>query len=158
LPFSSLAYAVPSAQNASSQAPAAGGKKALTIADYSRWRTINGAQLSGDGKWVAYGLAFTNVPQAETKPVLTILNLDTNQKTEIADATGASFSADSMWIAYTVEPGGGRGGRGGGRGGGGGAAAGSWWWRTSTADARANAGGTSGARRGHRDADTAEAC
>jgi hypothetical protein len=119
------AYAVPAAQNASSQTPAAGGaKKALTIADYSRWRTINGAQLSGDGKWVAYGLAFTNVPQAETKPVLTILNLDTNQKTEIADATGASFSADSMWIAYTVEPGGGRGGRGGGRGGGGGAGGG----------------------------------
>jgi len=107
------AYAVPSAQNAAPQTPA--GKKALTIADYTRWKTINGAQMSGDGKWVAYGLALTNVPQAETKPVLTILNLDTNQKVDIPDATGAAFSADSMWIAYTVEPGGG--GRGGGRGG-----------------------------------------
>jgi hypothetical protein len=65
--------------------------------------------------------SLTNVPQAETKAVLTILNLDTNQKVDIADGTGAAFSADSMWIAYTVEPGGGgRGGRGGGRAGGGG--------------------------------------
>ena len=120
-----LTYAMPAAQTAG-QAPAAapatvGAKKALTIADYTRWRTINGAQLSGDGKWVVYGMAFTNLPQAETKPVLTILHLESNQKTEIPDATGASFSSDSMWIAYTVEPGGGRGGRGGGRAGGGGA-------------------------------------
>jgi len=120
-----VAYAVPSAQTAA-QTPAAapaGAKKALTIADYTRWRTISGSQMSGDGKWVVYGLAFTNVPQAETKPVLTILNLDTNEKVEVPDATNAAFSADSTWLAYTVEPGGagrgGRGGRAGGNGGGG---------------------------------------
>ena len=117
-----VAYAMPSAQTAT-QAPAAaptGTKKALTIADYSKWRSISGQQLSGDGKWVAFGMAFTNVPQAETKPVLTILNLDTNEKIEVTDASGASFSPDSMWVAYTVEPGGaGRGGRGGRAGGGG---------------------------------------
>ena len=120
-----IAYAVPSAQT-TAQAPAAapaGAKKALTIADYPRWRTITGSQLSGDGKWVAYGMSFSNVPTAETKPVLTIQNLDTNEKIDVADASGASFSPDSLWVAYTVEPGGaGRGGRGGRAGGGGGAA------------------------------------
>ena len=123
------AYVAPAAQSGgatatqTTPAPAAaqtGVKKALTLEDYSRWRTITGQQLSADGKWVAYGLAFANVPNANAKPVLTVLNLDTNQKVEIADASGASFSPDSMWIAYTVEPGGaGRGGRGGRAGGGG---------------------------------------
>jgi dipeptidyl aminopeptidase/acylaminoacyl peptidase len=93
-------------------------KKALTIEDYTRWRSISGQEISGDGKWVAYGLSFTNTVPAETKPVLHILNLETNQDVEVANATGADFSPDSRWIAYQVDPGGGRGGRGGrGRGG-----------------------------------------
>jgi dipeptidyl aminopeptidase/acylaminoacyl peptidase len=97
------------------QAPA---KKVLTVDDYTRWRSINGAQLSGDGKWVAYVLQFTNTPPADSRPVLHLLRLDTSQDTEIPNATGAMFSSDSRWIAYQVEPSGGRGGRGG-RGGGG---------------------------------------
>jgi hypothetical protein len=31
-------------------------KKALTQADWDRWRSINGAALSNDGKWAAYTL------------------------------------------------------------------------------------------------------
>jgi acetyl esterase/lipase len=92
-------------------------KKPLTVNDYTRWRSITGAELSGDGNWVTYVLQLTNVPTAETKPVLHILNLETNQDVAVADATGGTFSSDSKWIAYLVEPGGGRGGRGG-RGGG----------------------------------------
>ena len=38
------AYAVPAAQTAA--------KKALTIDDYTKWKTINAPELSGDGKWV----------------------------------------------------------------------------------------------------------
>ena len=45
-----------------------GGKKPLTIADYSRWRNIDGAELSPDGKWVAYALRFTNTLPADAKP------------------------------------------------------------------------------------------
>ena len=107
------AYAWPSAQ---APAPA---KKALTVEDYPKWRSISGQEISGDGKWVAYGLQLTNVPQGETKPVLNLLNLETAQKVEVADATGATFSGDSRWLAYQIDPGG-RGGRGGRRGGGGG--------------------------------------
>ena len=65
------AYAVPAAQ-----APA---KKALTVDDYTKWRTISGQEISGDGKWVAYGVSLTNVPPTEAKPVLHLLNLETNQ-------------------------------------------------------------------------------
>jgi hypothetical protein len=93
------AFALSLAASAQTPAPApTGAKKALTIADYSRWRTITGQQMSADGKWVAFGLSLTNVPTAETKPVLTILNTETNQKVEITDASGASFSSDSLWI------------------------------------------------------------
>src|SRR5215204_5333527 len=32
-------------------------KKALTQADWDRWRSIQGASLSNDGKWAAYTLS-----------------------------------------------------------------------------------------------------
>lgn len=108
------ARAVPTAQ----QTTAPGAKKALTVEDYSRWKSIAGQEMSSDGKWVAYVLQSTNVPTAETKPVLHLQNLESGQEVTIADATGNVFSPDAKWMAYTVEPaGGGRGGRGG-RGGG----------------------------------------
>ena len=47
------AYALPQAQT-----PA---KKAMTIDDYTKWRSISGQEISADGKWVAYTLQFTNV-------------------------------------------------------------------------------------------------
>ncbi len=92
------------------QAPA---KKALGVEDYTRWRTISGQEISGDGKWITYGLALTNTAPTETKPVLHLLNLGTNQDVEVANGTGGTFSADSRWLAYQVDPSGGRGGRGG---------------------------------------------
>jgi dipeptidyl aminopeptidase/acylaminoacyl peptidase len=107
-------YALPGAQ---APAPA---KKAMTIDDYTKWRSISGQQISGDGKWVAYVLSTTNVVAAEAKPVLHLLNLETNADLTVADATGPSFSSDSKWVAYLVDPGaaqrarGGRGGAGGG--------------------------------------------
>ena len=96
------------------QSPA---KKVLTVDDYSRWRSISGQAISGDGRWVACVLSYTNTVPTDAKPVLHLLNLETNQDVEIANATGGTFSADSHWIAYQVDPSGGRGGRGGrGRG------------------------------------------
>jgi dipeptidyl aminopeptidase/acylaminoacyl peptidase len=104
------------------QTPAtpASTKKVLSIDDYARWRTIDNALLSADGKWAAYGLRFSNTATTDAKPVLHLRDLGTNQETEIADATQATFSPDSRWIVYQVDPAatGGRGGRGG-RGGGG---------------------------------------
>src|SRR5258708_24982038 len=93
-------------------------KRAITIEDYARWRTISGAQLSGDGKWVAYGLAFTNLPTADTKPVLHILNVDNSQDVAIPDGSNPQFSPDSKWIVYQIDPATPVRGRGGRRSGG----------------------------------------
>jgi dipeptidyl aminopeptidase/acylaminoacyl peptidase len=108
------AYAVPRAQ-----APA---KKVLSVEDYTKWRTISGQEISGDGNWVTYGQALTNTVPTETKPVLHLVRLETNQHVEVPNGSGGIFSADSKWLAYQVDPTGGRGGRGG-RGAAGGAPA-----------------------------------
>src|SRR5262249_2991493 len=105
------AYAWPAAQ---------GGKKVLGPDDYTKWRSINGQEISGDGNWVAYTLQLTNTAPNEAKPVLHLLKLETNGEVTVANGSGGAFSPDSKWIAYQVDPtGGGRGGRGN-RGGGGG--------------------------------------
>jgi dipeptidyl aminopeptidase/acylaminoacyl peptidase len=103
-----------------SQAPS---KKAMTIDDYTKWRSIERPAISGDGKWVAYTLQTTNVVAAEAKPALHLLNLETSQDVTVADATEGTFSPDSRWIAYQVSPAGGQRGRGGRGGAGAGAAA-----------------------------------
>ena len=80
-------------------------KKALTVEDYAKWRTIAGQSISADGKWVAYVLQLTNTIPAEAKPVLHLLNLETHADVTVADAVEPVFSADSKWIAYQVDPG-----------------------------------------------------
>jgi dipeptidyl aminopeptidase/acylaminoacyl peptidase len=87
-------------------------KKVLSVDDYARWRSIDNASLSPDGRWAVYGLRLTNVPATDAKPVLHIRNLVSHAEIEIADASNAAFSPDSRWIAYQVEPPAPRGGRG----------------------------------------------
>lgn len=95
----------------SAQAPA---KKILGPNDYTRWRAIDGAQISPDGNWVVYGMSFTNTTPVDAKPVLHLLRLDTNQDVAIPNASRGVFSSDSRWIVYQVDSSaGGRGGRGG---------------------------------------------
>ncbi|HJR59686.1 MAG TPA: hypothetical protein VJ813_09820, partial [Vicinamibacterales bacterium] len=90
------AYALPQAQTAP--------KKPLSVEDYPKWRSLTGQELSADGKWVAYVLQLTNVPATETKPVLHILDLETGKDVTVQHATGGTFSPDSKWIAYQVDP------------------------------------------------------
>jgi dipeptidyl aminopeptidase/acylaminoacyl peptidase len=91
------AYSLPQAQ--------AAAKKALTVDDYVKWRDIAGRAISGDGGWVAYVLQLTNTVPAEAKPVLHLLNLETNAEVTVNDASDPLFSPDSKWIAYQVDPG-----------------------------------------------------
>jgi dipeptidyl aminopeptidase/acylaminoacyl peptidase len=91
------AYALPEAQT--------NAKKAMTVDDYAQWRGIAGQAISADGKWVAYVLQLTNTIPAESKPVLHIVNLETNAEVTVNDASDAIFSPDSKWIAYQVDPG-----------------------------------------------------
>jgi dipeptidyl aminopeptidase/acylaminoacyl peptidase len=85
--------------------PPATAKKALTIDDYSRWRSINDQEISTDGRWVSYVLRFANTKPEDTKPVLHILDLETSEDIEVPNGTGGTFSKDSRWIAYQVDPG-----------------------------------------------------
>ena len=82
-------------------------RRALTVEDYSLWRSISDQEISADGTWVSYGLRFSNTRSEEAEPVLHILNLETDQHLEVPDATGGTFSNDSRWIAYQIDPGGG---------------------------------------------------
>jgi hypothetical protein len=77
-------------------------KKAMTVDDYSKWRTISDQALSPDGKWLAYVVELTNVLSGETKPEMHIVNLETNADVIVNDATAPVFPPDSRWIAYQV--------------------------------------------------------
>jgi len=98
-----LAVAFASASAFPQAQPAA--KKAMSVDDYSKWREIVRPAISGDGKWVAYVLQLTNTIAAEAKPVLHLLNLETNAEVTVNDAFEPVFSPDSKWIAYQVDPG-----------------------------------------------------
>ncbi|MEO6212221.1 MAG: hypothetical protein ABIP65_01220, partial [Vicinamibacterales bacterium] len=52
-------YALPYAQTSA--------KKVIGVEDYTKWRSISGSELSGDGNWVAYVLQLTNTPTADAK-------------------------------------------------------------------------------------------
>jgi dipeptidyl aminopeptidase/acylaminoacyl peptidase len=109
----SAALSLPGQAQTQAPAPAPGVKKPLTITDYSRWRNIEGAVISPDGKWVAYTLRHMNTLPADSRPALKLLNLDTNRDIDVPNAHSAEFSSDSRWIVYQVDSVPARGGRGG---------------------------------------------
>ena len=82
----------------------ASGKKVLTINDYTRWRALEAPQLSPDGNWLSYVQRQTNVVATASKPALHIKRLDGGTDTAVVDATQATFSSDSRWVAYLIEP------------------------------------------------------
>ncbi len=91
-----------SAQGQSVQEESA--KKALTVDDYSRWRSISNSAISGDGTWVTFVLRQTNTKQEDSNPVLHVLNLETQEDLEVLGGSAGTFSEDSRWIAYQVDP------------------------------------------------------
>ncbi len=91
-------------QVAPASAPAGGTKKPLTVSDYTLWRTIDGAVISADGRWVAYGTRLTNVLPADGKPVIRVRDLQSSSETEVLHASQPVFSPSGTWLAYLVEP------------------------------------------------------
>ncbi len=81
----------------------AAGKKVLSVADYSRWRSIDNALIASDGKWVAYSTRLSNTLPADAKPSLTLRNTSTNQDVVIANASNATFSPDARWVVYQID-------------------------------------------------------
>ncbi|MCC7195655.1 MAG: prolyl oligopeptidase family serine peptidase [Gemmatimonadaceae bacterium] len=98
IPAAALVLVVPSLARGQ-----ATGKKILGVDDYTRWRNIEGAQISGDGRWTAGVLRLTNLPQNDSRPELRLRNLDTDQEVVIAHASNPAFSNDSRWIVYQVD-------------------------------------------------------
>ena len=81
-------------------------KRALTVDDYTRWRSISGQEISSDGNWVAYVLQFTNTAPAETKPVLHLVKLDSNQDVDDRRTPRAPRSRPtrSGWRIRSIRP------------------------------------------------------
>lgn len=117
--------------------PARDGKRVLNLEEYGAWNRIGATALSHDGKW----MTFSYTPNEGGDPVLHVKALDGDKDYTISlgaapgggagrgaagggrggagGGNGPSFSDDSHWAAYFVNPAG-RAGGAGGRGGRGG--------------------------------------
>jgi dipeptidyl aminopeptidase/acylaminoacyl peptidase len=117
LPIAAL-LASTAALSAAQDAAVPSAKKIIGVNDYTRWRTIENAQISGDGHWVASVLRLTNLPTNDSKPELHLRNLDSDKDVVILRASNPVFSSDSRWMVYQVDSmpirAAGRGGRAGG--------------------------------------------
>jgi hypothetical protein len=93
------------ARNTASQPPATTAsattndntKRAMTIADIGKWRTIRDVAISDDGMWASYGYQ-----QRRVDDTLFVKQLPAGAEQKIARASRAQFSDDSKWIAYFV--------------------------------------------------------
>jgi dienelactone hydrolase len=99
---------------------AAAEKKALTIEDYGRWRTIANVSLTDNGQWASYvyrpreGESILNVRQLDGEKLYTISLGPQGAAARGGGAGGPGgggaggggpqFSDDSRWIAYFVNP------------------------------------------------------
>jgi dipeptidyl aminopeptidase/acylaminoacyl peptidase len=86
-----------------SGAPAAGAprpddhRKAMTVADYARWRTIRDVAITDDGAWASFGYQ-----QRRTDDTLFLKSFAGLADQRIPRASRSQFSDDSRWIAYFV--------------------------------------------------------
>jgi dipeptidyl aminopeptidase/acylaminoacyl peptidase len=87
----------PTAAPPAATARADDGKKAMTVADYARWRTIRDAGISDDGVWASFGYQ-----QRRVDDTLFVKNLSTGAEQKIPRGSRSQFSDDSKWIAYFV--------------------------------------------------------
>lgn len=85
------------------------GKRAMTVADYAKWRSIRDVAISDDGVWATYAYQ-----QRLVDDTLYLKSFATNTEQKIPRASRVQFSDDSKWIAYfvaePVRPAGGAGG------------------------------------------------
>jgi len=135
LSATALAQAGPAATSAapgSTLAAKSAAGKVLTVADYGRWNRVTSTAISNDGRWMSYAYA-----PNEGDITLYVKQLEGGDRLHTiavggpgaaggrggggggfggGSGGGPTFSDDSRWIAYYVNPSenAGRGGRGGG--------------------------------------------
>ncbi|MFY0591918.1 prolyl oligopeptidase family serine peptidase [Roseivirga sp.] len=74
-------------------------KKALNLEDYKIWNSIRNTVLSPNGEWMTY----TYAPN-EGDATLHIRQIDGDTIRTATNAKQVSFSEDSKWVAYMVDP------------------------------------------------------
>jgi dipeptidyl aminopeptidase/acylaminoacyl peptidase len=101
LAISSLSVSAqqPVAGAADTTAAVTADRKPLVLADYARWRSIQGAALSADGQWAAWSYA-----QLRRDDVLTVRHVDSGREHVVERAARPVFSDDGRWVAYSVAP------------------------------------------------------
>ncbi len=75
----------------------ADNKRAMTIADIAKWRSIRDVSISDDGVWAVYGYQ-----QRRVDDTLFVKNLGSGAVQAVPRATRAQFSDDSKWVAFFV--------------------------------------------------------
>jgi dipeptidyl aminopeptidase/acylaminoacyl peptidase len=112
-PFVAAAPLYAQAPAVAVDAPAAdGARRVLTLDDYGEWKRINSTDLSPDGVWLSYGYS-----PNEGDDTLFVKQLDGATVYTMPLGAQPTFSDDSRWVAYLINPPG-AGGRGGARQGG----------------------------------------
>ena len=74
-------------------------KKPVSYDAYDSWRSIQGAQISRDGVWLAYTLA----PQ-DGDGELIVRNLPAGKEWRLSRGSGAVITADAKFVVYSVAP------------------------------------------------------
>ena len=72
-------------------------KRAMTVADYAKWRSVRDVAITDDGQWVSYGYQ-----QRLVDDTLYVKSLVVGTEQKIARASRSQFSDDGKWIAYFV--------------------------------------------------------
>src|SRR5262245_61460503 len=117
----SLTY---SASQKAGHAQTVSAKRALTHQDYDSWRSVQGSQISNDGKFVAYALipqdgdgeiVVRDLARSEWRyprgwrppqppPDLSDPTVATNFLTTMSRISRPFFTADSRYLIFTIEP------------------------------------------------------
>ncbi|HRK22375.1 MAG TPA: hypothetical protein PLX06_11225, partial [Fimbriimonadaceae bacterium] len=82
---------------ANSIEPQGKAKKFVTPEDAKKWETLTSPRISNDGRWFAYGV---NLNDGDGR--LVVRNCDTAQNWTTPVGSGAVFSEDSKWVAYSI--------------------------------------------------------
>jgi dipeptidyl aminopeptidase/acylaminoacyl peptidase len=85
--------APPSAPDAKAKA----AKRAIRPEDYGAWESLRGAELSPDGRWLAYDIARTDGEEE-----LRLRMLATEATETVLKGARARFSKDARWLMYTI--------------------------------------------------------
>jgi hypothetical protein len=72
-------------------------KRAMTVADYAKWRSIRDVAISDDGAWASFAYQ-----QRRVDDTLYLESLTAKAEWKLPRASRVQFADDSKWVAYFV--------------------------------------------------------